>query len=86
MSGDGAFVHWFNQFHFSSVWDSQADVSGEQAQSQEMFGIVLICVHAAMVVSIMFQAFISMQVRCACVSVLSHTRCFFVEVVNFCRY
>lgn len=68
---------------FDAAW--QADVSGEKAQSQEAFGLLLICVHVSMVVAVLFQGYVTMQV---CFSSLSlhddthphcfHCCCFFV--------
>lgn len=41
----------------------QADIADEDAQSQEMFGILLIVIHIAMVIAIIAQAVYSMQVQ-----------------------
>lgn len=41
---------------------AKADVSDESAQSQEMFGLLLIAVHAAMVIAVIAQVYVSMQV------------------------
>ena len=40
---------------------AKADVSDEKAQSQEMFGLILIAVHASMVIAIVAQVYLSMQ-------------------------
>lgn len=50
---------------------AKADVSDEDAQSQETYGLLLIAVHVLMVIAILAQAYISMQVfafllACAC--------------------
>lgn len=52
--------------NYSTWWacgDGQADVSGEQAQSQEIFGYLLILVHFGMVVAIVVEAYFGMQVK-----------------------
>ena len=41
----------------------KADVSGEDAQSQELFGSLLISVHAAMFLAIIVQSYLAMQVQ-----------------------
>ncbi|CAB1111002.1 unnamed protein product [Ectocarpus sp. CCAP 1310/34] len=40
---------------------AKADVSDEEAQSQEAFGLLLIAVHVMMIIAILSQAYISMQ-------------------------
>lgn len=41
----------------------KADVSGEDAQSQEIFGVLLIFVHAMMIMAIIFQGYLTLQVQ-----------------------
>lgn len=45
---------------FPEHW--KTDVSGEDAQSQEIFGVLLICVHAIMFIAILVQSYLAMQV------------------------
>ncbi|CAN0196672.1 unnamed protein product [Scytosiphon promiscuus] len=54
----GCIVVFFSNF---LALMAKADVSDEEAQSQEMFGLLLIAVHAAMVIAIISQAYLSMQ-------------------------
>ena len=54
----------FGSFALSRVFFCpQADISGEKAQSQELYGILLIGIHAAMVIAIIVQAYFAVQVR-----------------------
>lgn len=41
---------------------AKTDVSYEDAESQEIFGLLLIVVHASMVIAVMGQMYFSMQV------------------------
>ncbi|CAM9678213.1 unnamed protein product [Pylaiella littoralis] len=54
----GCIVVFFSNF---LALMAKADVSDEEAQSQEMFGFLLIAVHAIMVVATIAQAYVSMQ-------------------------
>ena len=55
-------VIWFVRI-ISVFFCPQADISGEKAQSQELYGILLIGIHAAMVIAIIVQAYFAVQVR-----------------------
>lgn len=66
-SPQGCIVVFFSNF---LALMAKADVSDEEAQSQETFGLLLIAVHAAMVIAVVSQAYLSMQVpprACVCV-------------------
>ncbi|CAN0240311.1 unnamed protein product [Pylaiella littoralis] len=54
----GCIVIFFSNF---LALMAKADVSDEEAQSQEVFGIVLIAVHASMVIAVIAQVYVSMQ-------------------------
>lgn len=41
----------------------KADVSGEETQHQQFFGLLLILVHAIMIMAVIFQGYLTLQVQ-----------------------